>query len=44
MKTKTILLIVLFSIGISTSSYAQNQGPTLTETIDWIRSYVKANG
>ena len=44
MKTKTILLIVLFSIGISTSSYAQNQGPTLTETIDWIRSYVKTNG
>ena len=38
MKTRTILLIVLFSIGISTTSFAQNQGPTLTETIDWINT------
>jgi hypothetical protein len=38
MKTRIILLIVLFSIGISTTSFAQNQGPTLTETIDWINT------
>src|SRR5674476_1648191 len=44
MKTKTFLLIVLFSIGISTSSFAQNQGATLTQTIEWIKSYLAANG
>ena len=44
MKTKSFLLIVLFSIGISTTSFAQNQGPTLTETIDWIKGYLRENG
>jgi hypothetical protein len=44
MKTKTILLIVLFSIGISTTSFAQNQGATLNQTIEWIKSYLGANG
>ena len=44
MKTKTFLLIVLFSIGISTSSFAQNQGATLNQTVEWIKSYLGANG
>ena len=44
MKTKTFLLIVFFSIGISTIGFAQNQGATLNQTIEWIKSYLGANG
>ena len=46
MKTKTLLLIVLFSTGISTTGLAQqptNQEPTLEQTLDWICKFIKQN-
>lgn len=46
MKIKTLILIVLFSTGISTTCLAQqatNQEPTLEQTLDWICKFLKLN-